>query len=126
MEKYLVIEPSGEVYWINVVSELRRQTFCGIIGCDCLENVHTVFNSICLVIDESGKVKPQPQLHNELASSLYLGYLYGKDNIAGPAILVGLESVPPYGELDWCSLSAVQLDALALYGIPVPDVDKEG
>ena len=54
MERYLVIEPSGTVYWINVAPELRRQTFKGIIGCDSLELVHTRIPTICLLIDDLG------------------------------------------------------------------------
>lgn len=120
MDKYLVVYPSGELRWVEIPETDRIHRMHEVIGCSCVEQVRTVFPDICLVIDESGKIKSPPQEHNELASSLYHGYLVGADDIVGPAILVGLHRVGPYHELDWCPLNEQQLSLLSLvFGLPI-------
>lgn len=123
MDKYLVIYPSGELRWVELSSGRRRlDQMYKVIGCDCIEVVRTLIPGICIVIDESGKVKTMPQPHNELASRLYYGYKVGVDDIAGPAIVFALRSIEPCGELDLFPLDDVELVKLSLYlGVKLPD-----
>lgn len=123
MDKYLVIFPSGELRWVELSSGRRRlDQMDEIIGCDCVEQVRTVIPGICIVIDESGKIKSPPQPHNELASRLYYGYHVGADNIVGPAVVCALRPTGPYQELDWFPLDPAELARLSLYlGVKIPD-----
>ena len=107
-ERYLRIDPSGDLSWINIdrvpyefdpsIEGLNIDQIYAAIGCSCFEQVHTIIPGIVLLVDESGKMKRPPQAHNELASRFYAGYLYGLDNIAGPAIVCALRPTPPIGE----------------------------
>ena len=107
-EKYLRIDPSGAISWINIdrgpyefdpsIEGLNIDQIYAAIGCSCFEQVRTVIPGIVLLVDESGKMKTPPQRHNELASRFYLGYLRGLDNIAGPAIVAAMRPTPPIGE----------------------------
>ena len=117
MEKYLVIEPGGWLREIETEREQLLETFRTAIGCDCIETVKTVIPDICLIVDESGKVKTPPQRHNERASRLYAGYITwsGANNIAGPAILAAVHLVN--GEPDLVPLNALELRRLTAYGI---------
>ena len=125
MSKYLCIYPSGEVSWVDIVdTEDRIRPMHQIIGCSCVEQVQTIFPNICIVIDESGKIKFPAQEHNEIASRLYAGWLHGMDDIVGPAIVCALRPVPPFMELDWFPLNQVELAHLSLYlGIAIPDIN---
>ena len=122
VDKYLVIYPSGELRWVALSSNLRRlDQLHELIGCSCVEQVHTVIPGICIVIDESGKLKSPPQLHNELASRLYYGYHIGCDNIVGPAVVMALRPTGPYHELDWFPLDPSELAKLSLcLGVQIP------
>lgn len=108
-ERYLRIDPSGEISWISIdrvpykwvdAEGLNIDQIYAAIGCDCFEQVHTIIPGIVLLIDESGKMKTPPQDHNELASRFYMGYLHGLDNIVGPAIVAAMRPTPPIGEHD--------------------------
>ena len=123
--KHLTIYPSGEMKWVALH---RKRIFddvcCGqysydlddiykVIGCDCVETVSLRIENIVILIDESGKVKSPPQVHNQLVSKLYGGYLWG-DYIAGPAIFfrsVGswLEPLLPSDEDFFSLLLGVEL-----------------
>lgn len=121
MDKYLVIYPSGELRWVELRSNLRLDQLHEIIGCSCVEQVRTVLPGICIVIDESGKIKSPPQLHYELASRLYYGYFIGCDNIVGPAVVMALRPTGPLQELDWFPLNDSELAKLSLYlGVKIP------
>lgn len=121
MEKYMVIEPSGDIRWIEIQRENMLQEFRKVIGCDCLEQVRTIVRGVCLIVDESGKIKDPPQQHNEIASLLYLGYILGNDDIAGPAVLVSIGLVD--GEPDWVPLNARELQRLRAMGLRVTSHD---
>lgn len=120
--KYLVIEPSGGLRWEEFDSAHWFPRLYEVIGCVCVEQVHTVFPGICILIDESGRIKDPPQQHNELASRLYAGWLWGSDDIVGSAVVVALRPVGPLMELDWGPLDPPELARLSLYlGVPFPD-----
>lgn len=120
--KYLVIYPSGELRWEEFDSDHWFHRLYEVIGCYCVEQVRTVFPGIAILIDESGRVKDHPQEHNEIASRLYAGYLFGMDDIVGPAVVVALRPVAPLMELDWGPLDPPELARLSLYlGVSVPD-----
>ncbi len=125
-ERYLCIYPDGRVSWIRIPHPSgRSQIFRWVIGCSCLEQVCTVIPDICIVVDESGRIKDPPQPLNPVASKLYAGSLYG-DPIVGPAIVVAVHLQPPdedgIAEYDWCPLNPAELAKLSLYlGIKIPD-----
>ena len=108
-EQYWVIHPSGELQLETIPRDQMLDRMHEIIGCDCVEQVYTIVPGVCIVIDESGKIKNPPQPFNPRASSLYNGWLCGRDPIVGPAILVELARTGPYDELDWFPLSPRQL-----------------
>lgn len=115
MEEYMIIEPNGAIRWIQTERENMLDTFHAAIGCDCLENVRTIVRDVCLIVDESGKVKANPQPHNERASRLYWGYLAGKDDIVGPAIVAAIHLVD--GDPDWVPLNLVERLRVSSLGI---------
>lgn len=131
IEKYLRIDPSGEITWIQI--DCVHYSWCdadglcldqvhAAIGCDCMEQVRTVIPGIVLLIDESGKIKDPPQRHNEVASRLYYGFLIGKDDIVGPAIVAALRPTEPFGDRDLFPLNQVELAILSLcLGVELPD-----
>lgn len=106
-EKYMVIEPSGDVRWIEIDRLNLLEEFYDAIGCDCLENVRTIIPDVCLIVDESGRIKDPPQLHNDRASHMYLGWILGCDDIVGPAIVAAIHLVD--GESDWVPLNDFEL-----------------
>lgn len=122
MDKYLVISPSGELRWEEFERDHWFPQLYEVIGCNCVEMVHTIIPGICIIIDESGKIKYPSQPHNELASRLYLGYLQGYGDIVGPAVVCALRPTGPYHELDLFPLSDAELAKLSLYlGVSFPD-----
>lgn len=81
-----------------------------------------IIPGIVILIDESGKMKTLPQAHNELASRLYAGYLYGFDNIVGPAIVCAMRPTPPMCEHDLFPLCARELQQLSvILGVHLPE-----
>ena len=131
-EKYLKIDPSGEISWIQIdrVPYFWDPSILGssgdqiraAIGCSCFEQVRTVIPGIVILVDESGKLKSPPQRHNHLASQLYAGWLLGGDDIVGPAIVFALRSTEPYGEQDIFPLNPAELARLSLcLGVPIPE-----
>ena len=115
----MVLEPNGEIRWIQTEHEDLLDTLYREIGCDCVESVQTVVPDIALIVDESGKVKEPPQQHNRRASRLYAGWTYGID-IAGPAVLVAIHWV--HGKREWTPLNKRELRRLKARGI---STDKE-
>lgn len=131
-EKYLRIDPSGEISWIDIdrvpyewdpsLDGLNLHQIHAAIGCSCFEQVRTVLPGIVVLVDESGKLKSPPQRHNELASRLYRGWLLGMDNIAGPAIVCALRPTGPLRELDLFPLNQTELAKLSLcLGAQLPE-----
>jgi len=126
LEKYLVIYPSGVLAWEEIdrspkyddlyqgspALDFRR--LYQIIDCSCVEKVHTFLPGIVIVVDESGKIKLNPQAHNEIASRLYPGTPYG-DDIVGPAFVFALRPTGPCGEMDWCPLLPADEARLSLF-----------
>lgn len=106
-EKYMVIDPSGEIRWIEIDRLNLLEEFYEAIDCDCLENVRTIIPDVCLIVDESGRIKDPPKPHNDLASQLYLGWILGHDDIVGPAIVAAIHLVD--GESDWVPLNDIEL-----------------
>lgn len=121
-EKYLVIEPDGSFRWITTTRDRLLSDFYDAIGCDCLENVRSIVPDVCLIVDESGKIKIPRQEYNEKASQFYLGYWLGEDAIVGPAILAAIHLVD--GEPDWVPLNHAELQkVISFLGIELPEVD---
>lgn len=132
MDKYLRIDPSGEITWISIdrvpyswdpgtLGPSLDQLYAAI-GCSCIEQVRSVLPGVVLIVDESGRVKDPPQRHNELASRLYYGWLCGMDDIVGPAVVAALRPTGPLGELDMFPLNGTELAKLLLYlGLQIPD-----
>ena len=125
VEKYSVIYPSGEIRLEEINRELMLDRMHEIIGCDCLEQVHTIVPGMVLIVDESGKIKDPPQQHNELASLLYMGYLKGPDDICGPAILASLQPTGPLEEMDWFPITQFHACVLHMMGFELPEVANE-
>ena len=99
-EKYLLIDPSGDVSWISIdrvpykwdptIEGMNIDQIYSAIDCDCFEQVRSTIRNVVMLVDESGKLKRPPKPHNELASWLYAGWLYGCDDIVGSVILCEL------------------------------------
>lgn len=123
-DRYLVIDPIGELRWIRTSRDNMVRDFHNAIDCNWLENVYTVLPGIVIIVDEVGKVKQNPQRYNPIASRLYAGSPFG-DPIVGPAVLASIGLVD--GESDWVSLTNAQLQCVAQYlqiELPaVPDDD---
>lgn len=118
-EYYLVLEPSGELRWIEV-SDRRflAAEFRKAIGCDWLEHVYLPYGFGC-VVDECGKIKLQPQSFNPLASRFSPGTNFG-DPLVGPVVFVRIGLVD--GESDWVPLEEEDLRKISLMiGKEIPD-----
>lgn len=119
-ERYLVIDPNGELRWIRTSRDNMVRDFCKAINCDWLENVYTVLPGIVIIVDEVGIVKQNPQRYNPIASRLYAGSQF-VDFIFGPAVVASIGYVD--GERDWIPCSAAQLQCVAQYlQIELPEV----
>lgn len=123
-EKYLCLYPSGEVKWVEVervpyhdldFTGLSLDKLHQIIGCDCIEHVRTILPGIVMIIDESGRIKNPPQLHNELASWLYYGYIHGGWDIVGPAVICAERPDGDTCELNLFPLTPHELRLLTRY-----------
>ena len=132
-EKYLRIDPSGDVSWINIdrvpydfdpsINGLCLDQIYAAIGCSCFEQVRTIIPGVVLLVDESGKIKIPAQAPNELASRFYLGYYHGVDYISGPAIVAAMRPTPPIGEYDLFPLLPSELLKVELaLGKKVPEI----
>ena len=134
MEFYLKIDPDGTLSWIPLCRKPHYDSiYCGaeaisvqdlysVIGCSCVEQVHTRIRGVVIMVDESGKIKDPPQPVNPLASKLYLGAPYG-DMIHGPAVVFSLRPMPPLGEQDLFPLTRNELNLLSVcLGVRIPEV----
>ena len=137
LEKYLCIEPSGELRWIELERKPRfSPVYDGqeaisfkdlypILDCSCCEQVRTCLRDIVILVDESGRIKTPPKPHNELASRLYLGWHFAGNDIVGTAVVFALRPTPPYGEWDLFPLTDVQeLQLAQLIGKLPPKEDS--
>ncbi len=133
-EKYLRIDPSGDVTWISIdrvpyefdpsIEGLNIEQIYAAIDCSCFEQVCTVIPGIVLLVDESGKIKDPQQRHNELASRFYMGYLRGLDDIVGPAIVAAMRPTPPIGEHDLFPLLPSEIQKVEfILGKKVPAIE---
>lgn len=134
MEKYLVIYPSGLMQWVelerkpcydgiyNGEETLSLDDIRKIVDCKWLEQVQTVIPGVVMMIDEVGKVLPQPKAHNELASRLYAGWTPVKlDDIRGTAVLFSLRPCNALGELDIFPLEPIDEVLVAQQmRVPIP------
>lgn len=134
LEKYLVIYPSGLMQWVELERKPRYDDIYNgepalclndirkVIDCDWLEQVRTVVPGVVMMVDEVGKVLPQPKAHNELASRLYAGWEPVKmDDIRGTVVLFALRRSGVYGELDIFPLLPSQVQCVATQmRVPVP------
>ena len=130
-DKYLRIDPSGGISWIQIDRVPYSWTdgdgpsldqMYAAIGCSCIEQVRTVLPGIVLLVDESGRVKVPPQRHNEIASRLYAGWLCWCVDSVGPALVCALRPTEPDGELDLFPLNPVELAKLSLcLGVQLPE-----
>ena len=127
-ERYMVLETTGEIRWIETERESMIKAFTEAIGCEWLENVRTIIPDVCMIVDEMGKVKANPQRDNWKATGLYWGLhmekdglamfgniIRGKDGIVGPVIFAAIH--PVNGEPDWVPLNELELQRLKEYGI---------
>lgn len=139
LEKYLCIEPSGEVRWIelerkprynavyNGEEALSLKDLYPILDCSCCEQVRTCLRDIVIMVDESGRIKTPPKPHNEIASQLYLGWHFGGDDICGTAVVFALRPIPPYGEQDIFPLTPDQEEKVAqILGVELPPKEVSG
>lgn len=123
LERYLVIEPSGDLRWIELERKDLLDVFYKEIGCSCIESVRSVWYPIYLIVDDVGRLLNPPKPHNELASRLYPGWILGDDDIVGSVILVAVREDPNslYHEYDFFPLNLEELEILSIYmGINIP------
>lgn len=132
VEKFLRIDPSGELSWIELERKPRHDdVYCGfeavsvsdlhpVIGCNHVEMVRSIIPGIVFFVDECGKIKDPPQALNPLASRLYAGTVYG-DPIVGPAVFFALRYTGTYFEKEIYPLNDHELSLLELaLGIDLP------
>lgn len=110
-EKYWVLDPDGSARQIEIERLTMLEDFHAAIDADCLETVRTIIPDVCLIVDESGRFKYPAKQHNERASLLYLGYILGRYDIVGSAILAAFHLLD--GEPDWVPLSPSELSKVA-------------
>ena len=127
---YLVIEPDGSKRWEYIEHSTWQDQLHDIIGCDCVEQVHTIKHGLIMIIDESGRIKKPPKEHNHLASCFYLGFLWKRCspyNIVGTVVFADLV---PSGEFDreqtWGPCGAESLEWIAEITRGIPPCPKEG
>lgn len=134
MELYLKIDPDGTLSWIPLCRKRRFDSVYNgddvisvsdlhpVIGCSCVEMVHTRIGRVVIFVDENGKVKNPPQPVNPLASKLYMGSAYG-DMIHGPAVVFTLRPLPHNHGEDLFPLNKSELNLLSVcLGVPIPEV----
>lgn len=122
LEKYLRLDPSGELSWITIDRDHFLEGFYEAIGCTCVEHVLLKSPFECIV-DESGWYS-EHQYVNLYASRLYPGFSRGIPLI-GPVVFVRT-AIDEDGDPDLFPLASYQLPFLerALgIAIPVEEVD---
>lgn len=108
MEKYLIIYPDGHTEWMSCEHDQLLKSCYKVIGCSFVENVRTYIPDVCLIVDESGKIKHPAQPFNALASTFYNGWIFGFDPICGPVVVAAIHLVD--GEPDWVPLNDFELE----------------
>lgn len=118
LEKYLRLDPSGELSWITIDREHFLEGLYEAIGCTCVEHVQLLHDLECIV-DESGFFHDY-QKANLYASPLYAGWDRGVP-LVGPVVFVRT-GFAHNRELDWFPLGVVDLMRLHHYlHLPIPD-----
>lgn len=121
-EKYLRLDPIGEVSWVTIDREHLLEDLRDAIGCEWLEGVYLPYG-VCVIVDEVGKIKDPPQPINWLASRLYPGTAFG-DPLVGPVVFARIDVVD--GESDWCPLLPAQISLLQhSLGIEIPNPEED-
>ena len=133
IEKYLCIEPSGKLRWIEL-ERCPRHNFVydgeeviqlsdlnPVIGCEWVELVYSILPDIVFCVDECGKIKFPMQPLNPLASRFYGGTKFG-DCIHGPAVFFSQRPLMPSGEMDLFPLSPAQENLVSMVlGVDLPE-----
>lgn len=115
LEKYLRLDPSGELFWITIDRDHFLDGLREATGCRWFENV-CLPGGVCAIVDDLGKIKDPPQPVNPLASRLYPGTAHG-DFLCGPVVFARIDPV-----YEWCPLLPFQLSMLqSVLGIEIPD-----
>lgn len=87
--KYLCLRQNGDSEWVTISDQSCdfNKDVHDIIHCDCFEVASTFIQNVVLILDESGKCKPNWWHRiNFAASDLYPGSLHG-DPIVGDVIV---------------------------------------
>ena len=118
LEKYLRLDPSGELSWITIDRDHFLKGLYEAIGCKYVEHVSLKPPFECIV-DEFGWYS-EHQYVNLYASRLYLGFSHGIP-LVGPVVFVRTDYNED-GDPDWFPLASYQLPLLErALGIVIPD-----
>lgn len=118
LEKYLRLDPSGELSWITIDRDHFLEGLYEAIGCEWVEHVQLRHGLECLV-DEVGALYGH-QLINFPASRLYAGYISGVP-LFGPVIFVRT-GIGPSGEPEWLPLQPGDIRVLEhRLNVDIPD-----
>lgn len=122
--KYLVVYPSGVCQWVEIPRKELIRKLHDLIGCSCIDCVHSMIPGVVFWVDDLGKMYDLPLPINVLASKLYAGTQYG-DPIVG-TVVIGSELVDPeseYGEHDLFPLTKVAAYVLGrILGVHLEEV----
>lgn len=123
-EHYLVLEPDGELHWIQVTNrKYLAAAFRKAIGTSRLELVSLPFGFSC-VVDAICQVRLDPMLMNPLASRFYLGSVFCHP-LFGTVVFARFDLID--GEHDWAMLHDEDLARISLItGKPIPDFFDPG
>lgn len=122
-EHYLVLEPDGELHWIQVTNRnLIGAAFRTAVN-GPMEVVYLPYG-FCCVVDEVGKVRKDPKPLNPLTSRFYPGSIYG-DPLVGPVVFARIGLVD--GDRDFIPLRDEDLARISLIiGKPIPEFFTAG
>ena len=121
-EKYLRLDPSGELRWITIDRDRFLEDLYETIGTSSVEHVQLMHGLECIV-DELGYYHDH-QRANLHASPLYAGWIRGVP-LVGAVVFVrtGLDE---YGDYDWFPLLPGHIRTLEhRLGVDIPDPDQE-
>lgn len=120
-EKYLRLDPSGELSWITIDRDHFLEGLYEAIGCIWVEHVQLLHGLECLV-DETGAISGYQRV-NFAASRLYGGYPSGVP-LFGPVIFVRT-GVGSSGEPEWLPLQPGHIRALEhRLNVDIPDPEE--
>lgn len=121
-EKYLRLDPSGELSWITIDRDHFLEGLYEAIGCTSVEHVQLLHNFECIV-DKFGFFHDH-QMANFFISPLYAGWYRGIP-LVGPVVFVRTD-LNEYDESDWFPLLPCNIRALEYFlGVDLPDPDQE-